>query len=63
MSFKNNGHKRDPRFLAGALGMLFVAALLFYLAFTGSGLSSWEGITGIIILLLSILMIKNANEM
>lgn len=65
MSFKNNGHQRDPRFVAGGIGMIFVAVILFLLAFSdpNAGLSSWKGITAIIILFLGVLMVKNANEM
>lgn len=63
MSFKNNGHKRDARFLAGGIGMLFVGAILLLMAFADAGLSSWKGITSIIILFLGVLMVKNANEM
>lgn len=63
MSFKNNGYKRDPRFIAGGIGMLFVGVILMLLAFADAGPSSWKGITSVIILFLGVLMIKNANEM
>lgn len=62
MSFRNNGHKRDIRFLAGGLGMLFVAVILFIMAFSDKGIWSWQGITAIVILFLGLLMLKNANE-
>ena len=62
MSFRNNGHKRDIRLLAGGLGMLFVAVILFIMAFSDKGIWSWQGITATIILLLGIIMLKNANE-
>ena len=63
MSFKNNGHKRDPRMIAGGIGMIFVAVILLMMAFGGAGLSSWETVTGLIILFLGLIMVKNANEM
>lgn len=62
MSFRNNGHKRDIRLLAGGLGMLFVAVILFIMAFSDKGIWSWQGITAIVILFLGLLMLKNANE-
>ena len=52
MSFRNNGHKRDIRLLAGGLGMLFVAVILFILAISDKGIWSWQGITAIVILFL-----------
>ena len=62
MSFRNNGHKRDIRFLAGGLGMLFVAVILFIIALSDKGIWSWQGIAAIVILFLGLLMLKNANE-
>lgn len=62
MSFRNNGHRRDPRFLAGGAGMLFVGITLI-MALSDVGMSSWQGVTSIVILFLGVLMLKNANEM
>ncbi|MDO4834565.1 MAG: hypothetical protein Q4A40_05980 [Bacillota bacterium] len=63
MSFRNNGHRRDPRFLAGGAGMLFVGIILLIMALSDVGMSSWQGVTSIVILFLGVLMLKNANEM
>lgn len=62
MSFKNNGHKRDPRYLASSIFMLVVGILCL---FSSAGIvfkSSWGLPVGAIITFLGIIMFKNANE-
>ncbi|MGX8684205.1 MAG: hypothetical protein ACSW78_02905 [Lachnospiraceae bacterium] len=63
MSFKNNGHKRDPRYVFSALFLIFVGISCLLLAVGSHFSTTWSVIVGIVMLFLGVIMFKNSNEM
>lgn len=63
MSFRNNGRKRDPKYLFGSIFMIVVGILSLSMAAASHFSTTWSVIVGLIITLLGILMFKNANEL
>ncbi len=62
MSFRNNGRKRNPRYILSSLFMLLVGIVVIVLAQTSDWGFHWNVIGGIVIFL-GIIMFKNANEL
>ena len=62
MSFRNNGRKRDPKFLLSGLFMIIIGALCVGAAAASHFSTTWSVIVGLVIIFLGILMFKNANE-
>ena len=62
MSFKRNGHKRDPKLVLGGIFMVFIGLILIGFAAFGTWAKLWYGI-GAIIIFLGVISFKNANEM
>ncbi|MDO4869184.1 MAG: hypothetical protein Q4A65_02655 [Bacillota bacterium] len=61
MSFRNNGRKRDPKYLISGIFMLLIGIVSLLLAARSGWKFSWT-VIGAVVTFLSILMIKNANE-
>lgn len=62
MSFRNNGRKRDPKFLLSSIFLFCIGLLCLLFSASTTFKSSWNVPIGIIILFLGIIMFKNANE-
>ena len=62
MSFRNNGRKRDPKYLISSIFMLIVGIICLFFSAATTFKSSWTLPVGVIITFLGILMFKNANE-
>ncbi|MBR0127396.1 MAG: hypothetical protein IJL99_03960 [Firmicutes bacterium] len=62
MSFRNNGHKRDPKYLVSSIFMLIIGLLCLYWAAESHFSTTWSLVVGAIVTFLAILMFKNANE-
>ena len=62
MSFKRNGHKRDPKLVLGGIFMTFIGLILIAFEVFGTWPKIWLGI-GAIIIFLGLISFKNANEM
>ena len=62
MSFKNNGHKREPKYVFGSIFMIIVGGLCLAMTMASDWARIWD-VVGIIVMLLGILMFKNANEL
>ena len=62
MSFRNNGRKRNPKYVLSALFMLLVGIIVIILAQTSAWGFHWN-VIGAIVIFLGIIMFKNANEL
>ena len=62
MSFRNNGRKRDVKYIIGAIFMFIIGLILVAFAILDGHLS-WRTITAAIVIFLSVIMFKNANEL
>ena len=63
MSFRNNGRKREPKYVFGAIFMIVIGLLCLFLAAQSHFSTTWSMIVGIVVTFLGILMFKNANEL
>ena len=63
MSFRNNGRRRDPKYVFGAVFMIVIGILCILLAAASHFSTTWSVIVGAVITFLGILMFKNANEL
>ena len=63
MSFRNNGHKREPKYVFSAVFLFVVGISCLFLAATSHFSTNWSVVVGIIMLFLGIIMFKNSNEM
>ncbi len=61
MSIKNNGRKRDIKYVLASLFLLAVGLVCLYLAVSSGWKLSWTATT-IAVLYLSFAMFRNANE-
>lgn len=61
MSFRNNGRKRDPKYLISSIFMVIIGIICILFS-ASSFKSSWNLPVGAIVLFLGIIMFKNANE-
>ncbi len=61
MSIRNNGRKRDLKYILGSLFLLCIGLLCLYLAASKGWSFSWTVIS-IAVLYLSFAMFRNANE-
>ena len=62
MSFKSNGHKRDPKYILSSIFMVCVGGLCLAMTMASDWSRIWD-VVSIIVMLLGILMFKNANEL
>ena len=62
MSFRNNGRKRNLRYIQSALFMLLIGIVVIILAQTSNWGFHWN-VIGAIVIFLSVIMFKNANEL
>jgi len=62
MSFRNNGRKRDPKYLLSSIFMIVVGIICLIFSASTTFKSSWNIPVGVIVLFLGIIMLKNANE-
>ena len=63
MSFRNNGHKRNPRYIFSAVFLLIVGISCLLLSATSNLKPSWGVLVGVVMLFLGVIMFKNSNEM
>ena len=63
MSFRNNGRRREPKYVFGAIFMIVIGLLCLFLAAQSHFSTTWSMIVGIVITFLGILMFKNSNEL
>jgi|GEM_PF-2493397 hypothetical protein len=63
MSFRNNGHKREPKYIFSAAFLIIVGILSLLLASSSRLSTFWGVVVGIVMLFLGIIMFKNSNEM
>lgn len=63
MSFRNNGRRRDPKYLFGSIFMIIVGLLCLFTAASTHFSTTWSLIVGVVITFLGLLMFKNANEL
>ena len=63
MSFRNNGRKRDPKYIFSAVFLLIVGVISLLIAAQSYLNTTWSVIVGVITIFLAILMFKNANEL
>jgi hypothetical protein len=61
MSIKNNGRKRDFKYILGSIFLLGVGLLCLYLAVSSGWKIAWT-LTTIAVFYLSFAMFRNANE-
>lgn len=62
MSFRNNGRKRNPRYVLSAAFMLLVGIVSIIMTRTAGWSNYWD-IVGIVVIFLAIIMFKNSNEL
>ena len=62
MSFRNNGRKRDPKYMLSGVFMIVIGVLCLYLAADSHFSTTWSLVVGVVVTFLGILMFKNANE-
>ena len=63
MSFRNNGRRREPKYVFGAIFMVVIGLLCLLLAAQSHFSTTWSMIVGVVVTFLGILMFKNANEL
>ena len=63
MSFRNNGQKRNPKYIFSAIFLLIVGLLCIYFAAQSHFSTTWSVIVGLVMIFLSAIMFKNANEL
>lgn len=62
MSFRNNGRRRDPKFIFSAVFLIVVGVICVMIAAQSHFSTTWSIIVGLVMIFLGILMFKNANE-
>lgn len=62
MSFRNNGRKRDPKYILSSVFMIVVGALCLAMTMASDWSRVWD-VVGIVVMFLGIIMFKNANEL
>ncbi len=62
MSFRNNGRKRNPRYILSAVFMLLIGIIVIVLAQTSDWGFHWN-VIGAVVIFLAVIMFKNANEL
>ncbi len=62
MSFRNNGQKRNPKYILSSVFMLFIGIIVIILAQTSDWGFHWN-VIGAILIFLAAIMFKNANEL
>ncbi len=62
MSFRNNGRRRDPKYIFSALFLIVVGIICVMIAAQSHFSTTWSIIVGLVMIFLGILMFKNANE-
>ena len=63
MSFRNNGHKRDPKKIFSAAFLIIVGILCLIVGPTSHFSNTMSIAVGVAMLFLGIIMFKNSNEM
>ena len=63
MSFRNNGRKRDPKYIFSSVFLIVVGLISLSIAAQSHFSTTWSVIVGLITVFLGILMFKNSNEL
>ena len=63
MSFRNNGHKRNPKYIFSAIFLFIVGILCLMMSASSHFSTTWSVIVGLVMLFLGVIMFKNANEL
>ena len=63
MSFRNNGRKRNPKYIFSALFLVIVGVICLMISAQSHFSTTWSIIVGLVMIFLGVLMFKNANEL
>ena len=63
MSFRNNGRKRNPKYIFSSIFLFVVGIICVLIAAQSHFSTTWSVIVGLVMIFLGVLMLKNANEL